>query len=196
MKNDISDRVTNFVSRSFKRFLDIDLDVFSFLGAITLPMLVFYLGMKIHRADPLDAEIFTPLVLIFNFYYLMRSHIRFKPHQSNLSKCVRSAVDAFDMGQIQEQEVYRLIELGKQPHRSAKFKEVFRLFTQYIFTAYLVFLLALVVGYEAVIYDCDRYFRAPYKDIMGDIVKNPYDSVGACVYLNDFYPDAPRIWGK
>lgn len=196
MKNDISDQVTNFISRSFKRFLDIDLDVFSVLGALTVPMLVMYLGTKIHRAGPLDAEIFTPLVFILNFYFLVRSQIRFKPHQSNLSECVSSAVAAHEMGQIQESEVDRLIELGKQLHRSAKFKEIRKLFIQYIFTSYFVFLLALVVGYESVIHDCDRYFRAPYKDIMGDIVKNPYDSVGDCVYLNDFYPDAPRIWGK
>lgn len=196
MKNDISDQVTDFLSRSFKRFLDIDLNVFAFLGAIIVPMLVVYIGKHVHRVGPMDSEVLIPWVFVPNFYYMWRSKVRFEEYQSNLIQCVRGAVDAFERGQIQEQEVYRLIELGKQPHRSAKFKEIRKLFTQYIFTAYLVFLLALVVGYESVIRDCDRYFRAPYKDIMGDIVENPYDSVGGCIYLNDFYPDAPRIWGK
>lgn len=196
MKNYISGQARDFLSRSYKRFLDIDLDVFAVVGALLVPFMVLYLGMKIHRAEPINNDVIVPLVFIINIYYAIRSHQRFMGHTSSLNKCVIDAVQAFEMGQIQEQEVDRLIELGKQPHRSAKFKEISKLFTQYIFTAYLLFLLALVVGYEAVIYDCDRYFRAPYKDIMGDIVKNPYDSVGDCVYLNDFYPDAPGIWGK
>ena len=194
MKKMNTKAVTRFFSNLHRRLFDVDFDVFSVLGAFFITFAISFFAAKIHRSDPLDGDTFIYLIIPLNIIHLFRANVRFQIYSEKMTRCLVDVDDAFRTGQISKQEADRLIEIGLLPYRLAKRKEILKLYIHYSVSTYLVFLLALVVGYEIVVQDCDRYFHAPYTDIMGHIVENPFESVETCIYLNDFYPEAPSIW--